>query len=484
MAAKHRTTYKTALQIQALPKRPAKYDAYDANRKGLRVRVSPSGSKSFRWPIRKLNKTITLGLFSYLPAPGHLTLDDAHDWFDKLRIAHRGGADALEAKVKELHEALGRRVKGSVIAVAPAPGGMTVADLAAEFKSDVLSGRKRPDEAIKMVDALILVEGFKSRPLAQVEPPEISALVKAYVKSGAPARAAKLLGLLKQMFTHGQGNGYIVLNPAAPLKPKALGIVTGQGSRCLDHPRLPHRGEIRLFWQALEAKPTPARVERPDPRTGKVQVYEQRAPSLAPQTRIALKLLLLLGVRSGELLRATWDEIDLNEAVWTVPISHQKLTRAQEEKAVPWRVPLPATAVDLFRELQALAKGSPFVMASHTSDKTGGPQSFDERALSHALRRLQAGPRGGLKLPGGRVKPHDLRRSFRTGLSKIGIRDRDIRERCLNHRIEKVEDTYDGYDFLDERRAALTRWEAYLLREVTGQGAEVIAIPAPAAVGA
>ena len=57
---------------------------------------------------------------------------------------------------------------------------------------------------------------------------------------------------------------------------------------------------------------------------------------------------------------------------------------------------------------------------------------------------------------------HDLRRTARTHLASLGVQPH-IAERCLNHKLPGINDTYDTYDYLDERRAALELWERKLL---------------------
>ena len=53
--------------------------------------------------------------------------------------------------------------------------------------------------------------------------------------------------------------------------------------------------------------------------------------------------------------------------------------------------------------------------------------------------------------------PHDLRRTLRTHLSRLGIAPH-IAEKCLNHSLSKLGKTYDKHTYLDERREALEKW--------------------------
>ncbi|MCB1551806.1 MAG: site-specific integrase, partial [Alphaproteobacteria bacterium] len=68
---------------------------------------------------------------------------------------------------------------------------------------------------------------------------------------------------------------------------------------------------------------------------------------LFPQTLIAVKLLMLTFVRTGELIKATWDEFDLDEKVWVIPAQRMKMRK-------PHLVPLSEQAISLLKELKDL----------------------------------------------------------------------------------------------------------------------------------
>jgi hypothetical protein len=65
---------------------------------------------------------------------------------------------------------------------------------------------------------------------------------------------------------------------------------------------------------------------------------------------------------------------------------------------------------------------------------------------------------------------------MRTHLGKLRVPPH-ITERCLNHSLGRIIETYDLGDYIDERREALERWAAYVENLVTGKGAEVVALP-------
>ena len=76
------------------------------------------------------------------------------------------------------------------------------------------------------------------------------------------------------------------------------------------------------------------------------------------------------------------------------------------------------------------------------------------RSVARCLKRFK---RHGV----GAFTPHDLRRTGRTGLARLGIKI-DIAERVLNHARERMEATYDLHEYIDEKREALERWAKYL----------------------
>src|SRR5215472_17425464 len=65
--------------------------------------------------------------------------------------------------------------------------------------------------------------------------------------------------------------------------------------------------------------------------------------------------------------------------------------------------------------------------------------------------------------------PHDLRRTGRTGLARLGTKVH-VAERVLNHAREGMEATYDVHDYIDEKREALEKWAKYLAAVKDAQG--------------
>jgi len=113
-------------------------------------------------------------------------------------------------------------------------------------------------------------------------------------------------------------------------------------------------------------------------------------------------------------------------------------------------------AVGEFEALQRLAKRSPYVLPS----EPGADSPIDPKQLTRSLAKCRAR----FKARGiASFTLHDLRRTCRTGLAKVGVQPH-IAERVLNHAQERIVGTYDTHDYPDEKRDALNRWAIYLWR--------------------
>ncbi|MGH8202066.1 MAG: tyrosine-type recombinase/integrase, partial [Steroidobacteraceae bacterium] len=183
----------------------------------------------------------------------------------------------------------------------------------------------------------------------------------------------------------------------------------------------------------------------------------RETPSLGAGNILALRLLLALCVRKGELLGARWEEFDLDRntpsgAVWRLPASRTKTE-------VALNIPLVPEVVGWLRELNSLEPGSEYLFPKRRHDRRERVPHLGLDTLNVALQRVEHG-----------LAPftiHDLRRTARTQLAALGVR-REVAERCLGHAIRGVEGTYDRHDYFKERRGALEQWTALLIEAEQG----------------
>jgi integrase len=101
-----------------------------------------------------------------------------------------------------------------------------------------------------------------------------------------------------------------------------------------------------------------------------------------------------------------------------------------------------------------MASGSRFVLPNTDGSGPGDPK-YITRSVARCLKRFK-------KHGVAAFTPHDLRRTGRTGLAKLGVKV-DVAERVLNHARERIEATYDVHGYVDEKREALEKWTKYLL---------------------
>lgn len=157
----------------------------------------------------------------------------------------------------------------------------------------------------------------------------------------------------------------------------------------------------------------------------------------------ALEFAILTAARSGEVRGATWDEIDLDGAVWTVPAERMK---AGEEHSVP----LSRQAVALLRSLPRI-RGAALVFQA----PKGGELS--DMTLSAVLRRME--------VP---AVPHGFRSTFRDWCSEHTNYPRDAAEMALAHAIpNKVEAAYRRGDLFNKRIKMMQDWANFCGRVQT-----------------
>jgi integrase len=244
------------------------------------------------------------------------------------------------------------------------------------------------------------------------------------LKVRAPTAANDLIRFTRRIFAFGVRRRMVPNSPAADFSPRLDGGGTERPrSRALSFDEL-----AKLFEKIRET------------------------PSFGADNGLALKLLLALCVRKGELLGARWEEFDLDGstplgAFWDLAASRTKTGAALD-------IPLVPAVVGWLRELKSFAAGSQYLFPKRRRDRRERVPHVGLDTLNVAVERVQHG-----LVP---FTLHDLRRTARTQLAALGIR-REVAERCLGHAIRGVEGTYDRHDYFKERRAALEQWTCLLI---------------------
>ncbi|MCQ3804224.1 MAG: tyrosine-type recombinase/integrase [Acidimicrobiia bacterium] len=155
-------------------------------------------------------------------------------------------------------------------------------------------------------------------------------------------------------------------------------------------------------------------------------------------TIAAFKFLTLTATRSGEVRQATWKEIDLGTATWTIPPEHTKTGQQH-------RVPLSGGALSVLANARPRSAGHGLVFPSPTG------RVLSSATISKLCKENNVG-----------CVPHGMRSSFRDWCAETGI-PREVAEQALGHEIRNpVEKAYARTDLLEQRRQLMENWSQYL----------------------
>ncbi len=172
----------------------------------------------------------------------------------------------------------------------------------------------------------------------------------------------------------------------------------------------------------------------------------------------ALRFLILTATRTNEAIGATWNEIDLEGRIWTIPGDRMKAKQVH-------RVPLSDAAKVLLEALPRVA-GNPYVF----------PGAKDGRPISNmALLQLMRGMKYGVGGDRGAYVPHGFRSSFRDWAGEVSSFPRDVCEMALAHvRGDKAEAAYARGDLLAKRRRMMEEWASWCINQAQSSSIPII----------
>jgi integrase len=204
-------------------------------------------------------------------------------------------------------------------------------------------------------------------------------------------------------------------------------------------------GDNPARWKGHLAEVLPARSVSAQPHHAALPYDE--LPTFMAELRArsgsgarALEFTILTAARSGEVLGAKWDEIDLASKTWTVPASRMKAGQ-------PHRVPLAGRALELLNELYT-EEGNDFVFIG------GRGAGLSTMAMPHVLKQIRP-----------EVTVHGFRSTFRTWADEQTSHPHHVVEQALAHSIgSAVERAYRRGDLFEKRRKLMASWAGYCAR--------------------
>jgi integrase len=391
---------------------------------GLLLQITPNGAKS--WILRVMvgaaRRSVGLG-----PYP-EISLAAARDRARENKAKIAAGVDPIEE----------RKAVRAALAAASARN-LLFTDAADKWIAAKLS--ERPEKSQRAVRSTLERYAF----------PEIGAMTVQAISGQDVARS------LQKVWTQKPDTGQKLRTYLEGI----LSWATVAGHRTGDNP-------ARWAGNLKELLPAPAQVEKgktgnfPALAAADVPAWWDALSAREGVGAKALRFAALCASRSGEVRGATWDEIDLVSAIWTIPAARMKMDREH-------RVPLSPAAVALLQSLPRM-QDQPLVFPSVTgvkiSDMTISKvmRDMQERAENAARKSGQDPAKAGWRDPrtGRPAVPHGLRSTFRDWCAERGI-DRDMAEISLAHIVgSAVERAYRRSDLIERRRALMTAWAAFL----------------------
>lgn len=217
---------------------------------------------------------------------------------------------------------------------------------------------------------------------------------------------------------------------------KVLAWATVKGYRQGDNP-------ARWMGHLKEALPAPGDIA-PDKHHAALPFKDLPAffgsvATMGGMAALALRFLILTAARTGEIIGATWDEIDLEKAVWTIPADRMKARRDH-------RVPLSAAAVTLLKTVPR-ERGNAHLFAGQYKRTP-----LSNMAMAVLLKRMERTD----------ITVHGFRSTFRDWAGDHTEFPREVVEAALAHRVgDATEQAYRRSDALERRRVLMEAWADY-----------------------
>ena len=372
---------------------------------GLYLRVKSSGSSSWLYRYRTGGKLRDMGLGAY----PEITLAEARDLAADARKLAKTGSDPLEVrrKAREAVEVEQRRAEALAT---------TFESVALNYIESQKAGWKNAKHASQWTNTL---RTYAFPVIGALPPNEITTehvlKVLKPIWTKIPETASRVRNRIE-----------LVLDAA-----KAVGLREGENpARWRGHldKLFPKRSKVSkvVHHPALPWQEAPGFM---------VELRKHRSAS-----HRALEMTVLSCCRTSEVLNATWDEIDLNQGVWTIPEDRMKAGK-------PHRVPITETLRALLADLDRI-DDSPFLFPGQKSG-----QALSNMSMLMTLRRM------GFE----HVTVHGFRSTFRDWAAENTAHPRDVCEQALAHSLESsVESAYRRGDMFEKRRKLMEDLAHYL----------------------
>jgi integrase len=388
----------TALQVQKAKPKQKNYKLSDGG--GLYLHVMSTGSKYWRlkYRIHGKEKVLALGIYDPAKRDRHLSLDEARTKRDEAKILLREGRDPGIEKRKEK---LLRKVISET----------TFESVARDWHKFTAQKKNWTEGHTADVIKSLEVDIFPSignLPITEITSDILRPVLEAVQSRGTLEVSKRLRQRCSAIFRYGKALGLCSEDPAEVLK-DVLMTPTKKSLAAITPDELP------AFLHALNK-------------------YNSH-----PQTRLAVRLLMLTFVRTSELIGARWSEIDFDKRIWNIPADRMKRRR-------PHYIPLSDQAIEVLNELYEFTGHRELLFP-----KRGEPRKpMSNGTILRVIDRI--GYRN-------RMTGHGFRSLASTVLNESGKFRADAIERQLSHeQSDDVRAAYNRAEYYKERVEMMQWW--------------------------
>ena len=379
--------------------RPGRY----ADGQGLHLLVKPSSARSwvFRYMIRGKARDMGVGPAS---GPGAISLATARDKAAGLRLQVKAGVDPLAERQREAAEALAANQAAQVAGITfKAVAEAYIAANEGSWRND----KHRQQWRSTLATYVYPVMG--ELPVGDIGTAHVLQILEP-IWQAKPETASRVRGRMETVLDAAKARGYREGENPARWRGHIAQI-------------LPARSRLtRGHHKAMPYDAVPAFV-------GAIRAREAMAA-------LALEFVILTATRTSEVLGATWGEVDLAKAIWTIPAVRMKAGKEH-------RVPLSPRAVEILETVKPLGEDCLF-----PADKGG---KLSTMAMAMLLRRMKLD-----------CTVHGFRSGFRDWAAECTGFAHEVCEMALAHVIgNKSEAAYRRGDLFDKRRKLMEAWATY-----------------------
>ncbi|HAO0167122.1 TPA: tyrosine-type recombinase/integrase [Escherichia coli] len=382
-----------ARQVDAAKPREKAYKLADGA--GLYLEVVPSGSRYWRMKYRFNGKEKRMA-FGVYPA---VSLAQARALRDD---AKKKLAEGIDPSLAKKEEKLVRDVQlnNTFQAVALEWHGTKVSRWSEGYASDIIEAFNKD-----------IFPYIGQQPVNEIKPLVLLNVLRRIESRGATEKAKKVRQRCSEVFRYAIVTGRAEYNPAADL----TSAMSGHESK--HYPFLTVE-ELPDFFKALAGY------------TG------------SPLVVLAARLLILTGVRTGELRGAFWSEFDLEKAVWEIPAERMKMKR-------PHLVPLSTQALEIVQQLKVMSGQYPLVFPGRNDPR----KTMSEASINQVFKRIGYT---------GKVTGHGFRHTMSTILHEEGFNTAWIETQLAHVDKNAIRGTYNHALYLEGRREMMQWYADYI----------------------